>query len=99
MTLKACVAIAFSLCLPMAAAGSTVEAADVQPLAAQARRLLAAAALAGEPLSVREAAEIDAAAKAGSAERIERILDAHSLWVVTIPPSGALQVEAGAAKP
>jgi hypothetical protein len=72
---------------------------DVQPLAAQVRRIVTALTMLGEPLSATEQAAIETAAAQGSAERIEQVLDAHCLWVVRVPMDGGLQVQPGAAAP
>jgi hypothetical protein len=79
----------------------SAQTTDLQPLAAQAGRIVETLDHLGAPLP---AAERKALAEAGNdmekgAARIESILDRHSLFLVTINPESRVKVAAGPAKP
>jgi hypothetical protein len=84
------------------------EPVDLQPLAAQARRVADALDLLGAPLPSADKVALLAAAGekdgAGGVRAIQAVLDKHCLADVTIDPTGgsgnvALATKAGAAKP
>src|SRR5439155_21309645 len=63
---------------------------DLQPLAAQARRVIEAAEFLGEPFSAEQREAVEAAARmedrAKAVEKIQAVLDARALFVVNINP-------------
>lgn len=73
---------------------------ETQPLAAQAKRLITAMDLLGEPFDAKTKAELAKAAKAedGAAD-LQRILDRHVLFLVHINPEARVKVRQGPAKP
>src|SRR5215467_1524617 len=78
-----------------------LAAVEVQPLAAQVRRLADAMEYLGEPFSETERERLDAAAnlsdQARAIEEIQRVLDARCLFSVRINPESRISVERGAA--
>jgi hypothetical protein len=73
---------------------------DLQPLAAQVARVQEALRYLGAPLSDAEAKEIEAAKKlpeATAVEAIQKVLDRHALFGVTINPEMRVKVAAGEA--
>ena len=79
------------------------EAAGVplQPLAAQARRLMAALQSVGSPLSEAETESLESAFQTAEAEgvaAIQRVLDPHVLFAARINPEGRVSVSRGQAK-
>src|SRR5262245_17723394 len=89
--------------IPQESTLPTVEGVALQPLAAQARRLLTALETIGEPmLSDAERAALEAALAASdepaSVRAIQSILDPHCLVAVTINPESRVKVERGPAR-
>jgi uncharacterized MAPEG superfamily protein len=83
-------------------AARRAEVVELQPLAAQARRVAEALELSGEPLS---AADVGALERAGEdadeargAAAIERVLDRRALVHVQISPESRVSVARGAAR-
>ncbi|MSU66783.1 MAG: hypothetical protein EXS38_11950 [Opitutus sp.] len=80
-----------------------VTGVELQPLAAQIKRLGEAAAYLGEPFTAQEQAALNAAATSSAAaaavEAIQNLLDARCLFGVTINPEMRVKVVAGPAKP
>jgi len=78
-----------------------LAAVEVQPLAAQVKRLADAMEYLGEPFSETERERLDAAAnlsdQARAIEEIQRVLDARCLFSVRINPESRISVERGAA--
>ncbi len=88
------------------AAGSplpVVDGVDLQPLAAQVRRLIEAMTYIGEPFSAEEAKKLsDAIASddaAAALVRVQEVLDAHCLVGVNINPESRVKAAAGPARP
>jgi hypothetical protein len=84
------------------AALSLVTNIDLQPLHAQVKRVEQALAYLGAPLSDAEIKELEEAPSlpAGRAlETIQRVLDRHALFGVSINPEMRVKVQAGEAKP
>ena len=75
---------------------------DLQPLAAQARRVFEAAEFLGEPFSKNDRDALDAAAlradRAQAVAKIQALLDARALFVVNINPEMRVKVAQGPAK-
>jgi hypothetical protein len=75
---------------------------DLQPLAAQARRVLEAAEFLGEPFSAGQRDEIEAAARiadrAQAVAKIQAVLDARALFVANINPEMRVKVAQGPAR-
>ena len=80
-----------------------VSDVDLQPLSAQARRIVEASEYLGEPLSEPDRRAINAASaeadQRAAVSKIQGALDAHVLFVVTINPEMRVKVAAGPAKP
>jgi hypothetical protein len=80
-----------------------VSSVELQPLAAQVKRVTEALDSLGEPLTAAEQSALDAAASSGDAARaaaeIQRVLDPHCLVGVTINPEMRVKVAQGAAQP
>src|SRR5262245_3936198 len=78
-----------------------LAAVEVQPLAAQVKRLADAMEYLGEPFSETERERLDAAANLSdqtrAIEEIQRVLDARCLFSVRINPESRISVERGAA--
>ena len=78
-----------------------LAAVEVQPLAAQVKRLVDAMEYLGEPFSETERERLDAAANLSdqtrAIEEIQRVLDARCLFLVGINPESRISVERGAA--
>jgi hypothetical protein len=75
---------------------------EVQPLAAQARRVFEATALLGEPFSAEQQQALQSAAAlpaADAAAKIQAVLDPRVLFVVTINPEMRVRAVQGPAKP
>jgi hypothetical protein len=76
---------------------------DVQPLAAQARRLFEAAEFLGEPFSAEQRNAMETAAalpdRTQAVTKIQAVLDSRALLVVNINPEMRVKVAAGPAKP
>ena len=68
---------------------------ELQPLAAQAARVVSALEYLGEPLDAKTKAALE---KAGSVEEIQKWLDARVLFTVNINPEMRVKVATGAAK-
>src|SRR5581483_1446019 len=85
------------LTLPLFAAPNV----PLQPLAEQVRQIEAALDWLGQPLSPREAHDINEAVgrsdEAQAVAALEAVLDAHVLTLVTINPESVVKVERGAA--
>ncbi len=73
-----------------------VSAVELQPLAAQARRVVEATDYLGEPLN---AATQAALTSANTADALQRALDPRVLFVVTISPEMRVKVAQGPAQP
>jgi hypothetical protein len=73
-----------------------VERVDLQPLAAQGRRIVEALQALGAPLA---GPEQEALGEAGRVEAIQAILDRHALLAVTINPEQRVKVAQGPARP
>src|ERR1051326_3554421 len=69
---------------------------EAQPLAANVTRLLQALEFLGAPLD--SAAEIESAARAGDADRLQALLDPGVLLVVTVNPESRVKVQRGPAR-
>jgi len=87
---------------PMAAsrgAGPELPVVGVegQPLAANVNRLVSALELLGSPLPEQTRAELNEAADARDAVRLQRLLDPHVLLLVRINPESRVKVERGPA--
>jgi hypothetical protein len=81
---------------------AVVHGVELQPLAAQMRRVLQAMDQLGEPFSVADQAALEAAAKLPEREAVEKIqtlLDAHVLFAVNINPEMRVSVAPGPAAP
>lgn len=80
-----------------------VQGVELQPLAAQVRRVLEATEYLGTPLSAEEKQKLDEAFrlddKTASVAAIQRILDPHCLMAVHINPESRVKVAAGPAQP
>jgi hypothetical protein len=81
-----------------------IDGVEIQPLAAQARRIVDAIEFLGAPLSAEERARLDAAAGAGTndadaTKEIQTVLDPHCLFVVNVNPEMRVKVARGAAHP
>ena len=76
-----------------------VDGVETQPLAAQVKRLVSVMNLLGEPFDAKTTAALKKAgeAKDGGAA-IQKILDARSLFAVTISPEARVKVKQGPAK-
>ena len=78
-----------------------LAAVEVQPLAAQVKRLADAMEYLGEPFSATERERLDAAANLSdqtrAIEEIQRVFDARCLFSVRINPESRISVERGAA--
>lgn len=72
---------------------------DVQPLAAQARRVLEAAEFLGEPFSPEQARAIEEAAALRDVAKIQVVLDSRVMFSVTINPEMRVKAVQGPAKP
>ena len=88
---------------PVRAADSLpiVKVAEIQPLAAQVRRLAEAMDYVGAPLSPRDKSELEKALADGTpaaAETIQRILDPYCLVGVSINPESRVKVAPGPAR-
>src|SRR5881394_1975021 len=70
-----------------------------QPLAAQARRVIEALGYLGDPLTVDEKRAIEAALAGNNSEQLQKALDAHCLFGVSINPEMRVKVDQGPAKP
>ncbi len=83
-------------------AARRAEVVELQPLAAQARRVAEALELLGEPLSAADAAALGRAGEDADAARavaaIERVLDRRALVEVAISPESRVSVTRGAAR-
>lgn len=83
---------------PAATAGAALE---LQPLAAQVKRLIEAMTLLGQPLPANDVAALSAAMtgpdKARAVGDIQRILDAHCLFILSINPEMRVTAQAGPA--
>ena len=69
-----------------------------QPLSANVTRVLQALQFLGTPLSSDTSKEIEAAAQAGDADRLQDLLDPHVLLAVTINPESRVKVQRGLAE-
>ncbi|MEQ1850804.1 MAG: CehA/McbA family metallohydrolase [Chthoniobacteraceae bacterium] len=72
---------------------------DVQPLAAQARRVLEAAEFLGEPFSPEQARAVEEAAALRDVAKIQAVLDSRVMFAVTINPEMRVKAVQGPAKP
>jgi hypothetical protein len=93
--LKFCALLCFAPAT-MLAALPLVENVELQPLAAQAKRIVEAADYLGSPIAKEDRATIEAAT---SAEEIQRALDKYCLFGVHINPEMRVKVAQGEAKP
>ncbi len=75
---------------------------DLQPLAAQARRVFEAADFLGEPFSAEQRDAVEAASRltdrAQAVTKIQAVLDARALFVVNVNPEMRVKAEQGPAK-
>lgn len=89
--------------IPAIRALPLVSNVELQPFAAQVRRLVEAASYLGEPFSVAEQEGLKEAMAdrdpARASEAMQKILDARCLFGVTINPEMRVKVETGPAKP
>src|SRR5580765_7124690 len=69
-----------------------------QPLSANITRVLQALHFLGVPLPSDRIKELEAAAKAQDADRLQELLDPHVLLVITINPESRVKVQRGPAK-
>jgi hypothetical protein len=69
-----------------------------QPLAANITRVLQALQFLGAPLPGDVAKELEDAGQTHDADRLQKLLDPHVLWVVTINPESRVKVQRGLAK-
>ena len=96
------VLVAFVSTSSSASSKRRVKAVELQPLAAQARRVAEALELLGEPLSGTDMRALELAVEdrdeARGAEAIERVLDRRALVNVTISPESRVSVTRGAAR-
>src|SRR6266545_4674285 len=76
-----------------------VKGVEAQPLAAQVTRVTEALAYLGDPLPADELDALNAAAKAGDAEKIQGLLDTRCLFGVNINPEMRVKVQQGPARP
>src|SRR5215210_6798515 len=83
-------------------AARRVEVVELQPLAAQARRVAEALELLGEPLSAADVRALELAVEdrdeARGAASIEKVLDRRALVHVSISPESRVSVTRGAAR-
>ncbi|HEX7312472.1 MAG TPA: CehA/McbA family metallohydrolase [Pyrinomonadaceae bacterium] len=92
------------VCLPAMAVvpARRAEVVELQPLAAQARRVAEALELLGEPLSAADARALELAVEdtdqSRGASAIERVLDRRALVHVQISPESRVSVTRGAAR-
>lgn len=101
--LAACLCPWFSLKASEPVALPVITEVPAQPLVAQARRLIEAAALTGAPFSATELASLETAFRAPddgeTVLAIQRVLDAHCLIGIQINPESRVKVAVGPAKP
>lgn len=83
--------------LSLSAAPSPAASVEGQPLAANALRLAEALEYLGAPLPPAALRNLQAAARARDAERIQALLDARALLTVTLNPEVRVKVTRGAA--
>ena len=77
-----------------------VDSVELQPLAADATRVIEALEVAGEPLPAKEVEELNRLANAtNGVVGIQKILDRHCLVGVEINPESRVRVQEGPAKP
>lgn len=93
--LKLCIIFCFTPAALMAAL-PIVEDVELQPLAAQAKRIIEASDYLGSPIAKEDRAAIE---KAGNAREIQRALDKYCLFGVHINPEMRVKVAQGDAKP
>src|SRR6267143_1036923 len=74
-----------------------IPVADAQPLAANVSRLGQALEFLGAPLETQISRDLQTAASARDAVRLQTLLDAQVLFVVTINPESRVKVQRGAA--
>src|SRR5213075_2409301 len=86
------------LCFAPAAFGAlpTVENVELQPLAAQAKRIVEASEYLGSPFTKEDR---DALEKTANVQEIQRVLDKHCLFGVNINPEMRVKVAQGEARP
>ena len=92
----------FALLLLLVAVPAFAAPVEPQPFLAALPQLMEAAKVAGSPFSDDETAKLQsciAAQDAAAVERAQAILDAHSLFLVTINPEQRVKVTQGTAKP
>src|SRR5258706_4066463 len=96
-----------ALILPIVALTVTVRAgvlpivndSDLQPFSAEVPRLIEAMDLLGAPFSPLQKADLEAARQAKSVTDLQKVLDPHCLFGVSINPEMRVKVAQGAAKP
>ena len=80
-----------------------VSDVELQPLAAQVRRVIEATEYLGSPLSAADKRRLEAAFgqadAAAAVGEIQRVLDPHCLFGVNINPESRVKVAAGPARP
>src|SRR6266704_984310 len=70
---------------------------DLQPFSAQVTRLIEAMAFLGAPFSPLQKAEVEAARQAKSVADLQKVLDRHCLFGVSINPEMRVKVAQGPA--
>ena len=86
-----------TLCLAILVAPAALATdIELQPLAAQAARIISALEFLGEPLDAKTKTAIE---KAATPDEIQKLLDARVLFVVNINPEMRVKVAQGTAKP
>jgi hypothetical protein len=93
-------ALLAGLLVSLPARGQTLDPVEVegQPLAGNADRLLKALAFLGAPLPADAAGQVEEAARARDATRLQKLLDARVLVVVSITPESRVKAARGPAK-
>jgi len=94
-----CLLLVLAGIMPARADVPLVDSVEGQPLAANSMRLLQALEFLGSPLSNATVAAIEQAAQKRDAEGLQRLLDPHVLFVVSLNPEVRVKVGRGPAKP
>lgn len=97
-TLISSAAILFCLFAPTGLASADEPAVEGQPLAANINRVQEALNALGSPLPKETADALAAAAKDRDAARLQKLLDPHVLFVVSLNPESRVKVQRGSAK-
>jgi hypothetical protein len=100
---SSCLTVLVLLVLPMVVASRAAAEVELQPMAAQAKRIIEAMEQVGSPLATDDRRELLDAGKSADGPagvaRIERVLDKYCLAQVHINPESRVKVTAGAASP